>query len=462
MGDESIDEGIGSNMTQTLDSSRPWKKYICVACGLIYDEEKGDPDGGLAAGTRFEDIPDDWQCPDCGVTKQDFKPFVKRDIAVASPAGQGSPLSRAGIIIIGAGMAGWAMVEAVRRRDATAPITLVSSCEGHRYNKPDLSVAFSRGPAGAEQLIQELASSASQRLQVSLLANTFVVSVSTRNKQVRTTRGTFTYTKLIIAQGSQTVLPSELPGELCWRVNQLSDWDALSRKLSVRPQRVAIVGAGMIGCEVAESLQDSGHTVHLLSRRSGPLSPTLPAPASTRLLHSLQANGVIFHGNVSIDRVAALPGGSREIRWNGCEQLQVDEVIAATGVATANRIATRAKLDFDNGIAVDQKTLSTSADDVYALGDCISINGLTDRYISPIEQQAEVIADSVSKVPSGLTYQSTRAPVALKTRWLPIVLRGRPDNSTPWHEIRNDDHLLLMEQHKRGEVFATLRVGSEH
>ena len=49
--------------------------YICRACGLIYDEEKGDPDSGIAPGTRFEDIPDDWECPLCGVTKTDFEPF---------------------------------------------------------------------------------------------------------------------------------------------------------------------------------------------------------------------------------------------------------------------------------------------------------------------------------------------------------------------------------------------------
>lgn len=44
-----------------------WKKYICRACGLIYDEALGDPDSGIAPGTRFADIPADWVCPLCGV-----------------------------------------------------------------------------------------------------------------------------------------------------------------------------------------------------------------------------------------------------------------------------------------------------------------------------------------------------------------------------------------------------------
>lgn len=48
------------------------KKYACNICAYIYDPEKGDPDSGIAPGTAFEDIPDDWVCPDCGVGKDDF------------------------------------------------------------------------------------------------------------------------------------------------------------------------------------------------------------------------------------------------------------------------------------------------------------------------------------------------------------------------------------------------------
>ena len=48
------------------------KKYICNVCGWVYDSEIGDPDSGIAPGTQFEDIPDDWTCPLCGVTKEDF------------------------------------------------------------------------------------------------------------------------------------------------------------------------------------------------------------------------------------------------------------------------------------------------------------------------------------------------------------------------------------------------------
>lgn len=48
------------------------KKYVCDICGYIYDPEKGDPDSGIAPGTVFEDIPEDWVCPLCGVGKDDI------------------------------------------------------------------------------------------------------------------------------------------------------------------------------------------------------------------------------------------------------------------------------------------------------------------------------------------------------------------------------------------------------
>jgi rubredoxin len=52
------------------------KKYVCDVCGYIYDPEQGDPDGGVKPGTAFEDIPDDWVCPMCGVGKDSFSPGV--------------------------------------------------------------------------------------------------------------------------------------------------------------------------------------------------------------------------------------------------------------------------------------------------------------------------------------------------------------------------------------------------
>ncbi len=49
------------------------KKYVCEVCGYVYDEAKGAPDDGIPAGTKWEDVPEDWECPDCGAGKNAFE-----------------------------------------------------------------------------------------------------------------------------------------------------------------------------------------------------------------------------------------------------------------------------------------------------------------------------------------------------------------------------------------------------
>lgn len=51
------------------------KKWECTVCGYVYDPAVGDPENGVPAGTPFEELPDDWECPDCGATKDMFEPM---------------------------------------------------------------------------------------------------------------------------------------------------------------------------------------------------------------------------------------------------------------------------------------------------------------------------------------------------------------------------------------------------
>jgi len=57
------------------------QKYICEVCGYIYDPAEGDPDSGIEPGTPFDQIPDDWTCPQCGATKAQFEPLDERSVA---------------------------------------------------------------------------------------------------------------------------------------------------------------------------------------------------------------------------------------------------------------------------------------------------------------------------------------------------------------------------------------------
>ena len=60
-------------MSESAAAAVVYRTWMCVVCGFIYDEAAGLPEEGIAPGTRWEDVPDTWTCPDCGVTKDDFE-----------------------------------------------------------------------------------------------------------------------------------------------------------------------------------------------------------------------------------------------------------------------------------------------------------------------------------------------------------------------------------------------------
>lgn len=66
-------ESLNTQTDQVLTGENMMKKWQCVVCGFIYDETVGMPGEGIKAGTRWEDIPESWACPECGVAKSDFE-----------------------------------------------------------------------------------------------------------------------------------------------------------------------------------------------------------------------------------------------------------------------------------------------------------------------------------------------------------------------------------------------------
>lgn len=442
-----------------LDIDTSWRQYICRACGLIYDEAEGDPDSGLAPGTRFEDIPEDWECPLCGVTKSDFEPF---EAPVAAVAANAVVISREpGIVIIGAGIAGWAAAQALRAMDEKVAITLISACSGDRYHKPELSVAISRG-LDVDTLVQETAEDASQRLGIKLMPLTFAVGINADTRQLRTTRGTLQYTELIIALGARPFLPAVLAESDYWHMNHISQWAELSKALGESAQRVAIVGAGMIGCELAEDLGRAGHQVTLINDQALPLASLLPAAAAQHLVNAFSALGVEYRGDANITTTQKNPSGGYQLEFDDGTALEYDQLIVATGLVTDTRLADRAGLAFNRGIVVDANNLQTSDSHIYALGDCVSFGGMPCRFIEPILSQAHAIASHILQTEQA-SYQHSPPVIRLKTRSLPIVIRGVPATDREWHTVSRNSQALVMEQRvdQRAVVSLTLDLSKQ-
>ena len=420
----------GDSEVREATSAGALSLYICRACGLIYDEAKGDEDSGLAAGTRFADIPDDWACPLCGVTKNDFEPYVpiaieKRARSSATSESQRTTARHnAGTVIVGAGRAGWQMAEALRARDDDMPITLVTACNGDVYDKPLLSVAMARGLAPGK-LPKETGRQAAERLGVKLMPQTQAVHVLVASRQLRTTRGTLRYQHLVLAHGAEARALPQFPPALCWRINHLQTYARFRAALGDSPQRIAVVGAGLIGSELANDLALAGHRITLLDVAARPLAACASASQSNELLGAWRQLALDFVGSVQVSRVEEI----KQDDGKSCKQIfttcggifQVDHIVLAAGLQTPSRLANSAGLRWNNGIDVQADTLATSVSGIHALGDCIAINGQVSRYIEPIGRQAQTLSAAILGA-AVIPFQQMAVPVRVKTGSLPFTL----------------------------------------
>lgn len=414
--------------------------YICRACGLIYDQDKGDPDSGIAPGTRFEDIPDDWECPLCGVTKADFEPF---EPFVAPEPAEAAVSFRSGVIVIGGGIAGWAAVRAIRSLDPDVPILMVTACSGDTYHKPELSLAIGQNNDRGS-LVSQSGREQATAYGIGILENTFVVGIDSKLRRVRTTRGTYTYTACIIASGARPFRPPSIGGTSLFSVNHIDDWEQLALQVDQSSHtRAVVIGGGLIGCELAENLTSRCESVTVVEMQPLPLATLLPEKGGRRLLTHLQRIGVNFLGSNRVLEIIDTEECSSICLDSGAT-IKADFIVLATGLVADQRIASSAGLSFENGILIDPHTLETSQKHIYALGDCISFNGHPSRYVEPINKQAKVIANAV--MGRVARYEHKDPVVRVKTPLLPITIQGRRVPDVPWVTTTDTESLLVMEQ----------------
>jgi len=427
-------------------------RWICLICGWIYDETKGDPDSGIAPGTRFEDIPEDWSCPLCGVTKADFITMEEYAAQRASSGPKSRPRRARGqvggedaVVIVGSGIAGWTAAEQLRAQDADRLITLITADDGCVYPKPSLSMAIGQGRS-ADDLIEQSGPDKAEALGVTLQANTRVLGIKPKDKRLMTTKGKVTYGDLVLALGaSQRRLAFEGDAaDQILRVNDLTSYRKMREKLSSGPQHVTLIGAGLIGVEFAEDLHAGGHRVTLLDLGQQLLGRLAPLPIARRLLASLRQHGTEFLPGVSL---AALDTDGNRLRatLNDGESLTTDLVISAVGLVPNTDLAKKAGLNVNRGIVANADNMRTSDPHIYAIGDCVEVDGRSYFYIEPIRRQAATVAAAL--IGKHRPFAHLPMAIRIKTPSLPINICP-PDQSVAdfgdWHvhtpaEVSDDD-----------------------
>ncbi|ELB1638734.1 FAD-dependent oxidoreductase [Vibrio alginolyticus] len=417
------------------------RKWLCIICGLIYDEAQGWPSDGIAPGTAWEDVPDDWLCPDCLVGKADFEMIEITDdvpleeVAVVSsvsveasvqpntaqplPSEVTQPVfSNDPIVIIGSGHSGYQLAAALRAQSETVAITVFTADDGALYSKPALSNALVMNKDG-DALQSESALKWESRLNIRVYPHTRVEQIDRANSTLHTSIGKYAYSRLVLATGAS---PIEIPieGDRSWvmSVNDLVDYRRFRAELQDK-KRIAILGDGLIGCEFANDLIESGYEVTVIGLGQWPMERLIPQQLGESLQSALADRGVQWALQDSIARIEPRSESSAVLHLNSGKQIEADLVLSAVGLKPNVSLAERAGLEVGRGIKVNQFG-QTSDENIYSLGDCVETDHGWQPYIAPINQMIPSVAKSLLGDVAPISLTPT--PVIVKTPILPLTI----------------------------------------
>ena len=326
------------------------------------------------------------------------------------------------VVILGSGLAGISVARELRKLDKEVPLSIVTADDGGFYSKPSLSNALAAGKTAAQLVLTPREALAAQ-LKVEIRARTRVIRLLPNEHAIETDSGRIEYRRLVLALGAQPIrLPIAGSGAAeILSVNSLGDYAAFRSRLAGANQ-VAILGGGLIGCELANDLRLAGLAVNVFDLAPQALGRLLPAQAAEFFRARLDAAGVRFHFNTGIDRVDRTRDGMVLTDTQG-KEFSADLVLSAVGLRPETELARVAGLKVNRGVVADM-LLASSDSDVFAVGDCAEVQGLVLPFILPIMQQARALAKTLAGTPTAVSYPAM--PVVVKTPACPAVVCPPP------------------------------------
>lgn len=323
-----------------------------------------------------------------------------------------------GIVIVGSGFAARQLVKNIRKQDASIKLTLIAADSIDEYNKPDLSHVVSRGQTAADLTLQTAGEFAEQ-YNLNLFPQTWVTHIDAEAHVVKSQHHEWQYDKLVLATGAAAIVPPVPGKEFMLTLNSQQEFGAAQSTLR-DAQRVLIIGGGLIGSELAMDFCRAGKAVTVVDNSASVLASLMPPEVSSRLQHRLTDMGIHLLLKTQLQSLEKTATGIRA-SFDRDRHVEVDAVVAATGLRPETALARMAGLEINRGVKVDS-TLRTSHPDIYALGDCAEINGTVMPFLQPILLSAMCLAKNILGQPGELKLPNML--VKVKTPDLPLHLAG--------------------------------------
>ncbi|MCJ0877147.1 FAD-dependent oxidoreductase [Pseudomonas sp. JI-2] len=322
------------------------------------------------------------------------------------------------VVIIGTGLAGYNLAREFRKLDPQTPLLLITADDGRSYSKPLLSTGFAANK-DADSLGMATAGAMAEQLNAEIRTHTRVTRLDPTHRRVWIGNEPVPYRDLVLAWGAQTI---RVPvagdaADAVYPINDLHDYGRF-RAAAAGKRRVLILGAGLIGCEFANDLLQGGHEVDLVAPSEQVMPGLLPLQAAEAVKRGLEGIGARFHLGATLERLQRSTDGLQATLSDG-SQRACDLVVSAVGLRPRTELAAEAGLEVKRGIVVD-RLLKTSAEHVYALGDCAEVEGLSLLYVMPLMAGARALAKTLFGNPTFVSYGPM--PVTVKTPACPVVV----------------------------------------
>lgn len=376
----------------------------CLVCGAVFDASQDT-------------------CPVCGVGSDKFVPVEDTSTSFRKDTEER-------FVIIGGGPGAHFAAEAIRERNATARIQIITAEKQLPYNRPMLTKVLLQDLSGDRLAIENRAWYDERNIE--LVFDTEVLSVDTAEKRVRTNRGTYAYDKLIYALGARCfVVPipgSDKPHVVS--VRSVADCEKV-QALAKNATRAVIIGGGVMGLESGWELKKGGLDVTVLETAPGLLPRQLDDAASVMLQAACEKAGVHIVTGAKIAEIAddavVLDDGTR---------YPAELVIMSTGMRGNIAIGKAAGLETNILIKIDAHC-ATSAGDVWACGDCTEFNGQPHGFWAQAAETGRVAGanaagENITFTPIG----SAMSIQAMDTAIFALGTNGKSDPNTLESNLR--------------------------